>query len=109
MTGTVTLGGGEVDQYVCLGNDLYQSHEVIYSFVAPGNGTAAAILVNNPGEQVIAVLENTGQGCDANTCVGGNDTAVSFPIISGETYFISIDAPTNTTNPNYSLQLNCNL
>ena len=33
------------------------AQETVYSFVAPADGNAAAILVNNPGEQVVAVPE----------------------------------------------------
>ena len=102
------MGPGQIEQYSCLGNIL-DSGETIYSFVAPADGAAAAILTSNPGEQLIAVMENAGQGCQANTCVGGNDTAVSFPIVAGETYFIAIDAPSDTPNPNYTLELTCNL
>ena len=75
------------------GECVVRPQETVYSFVAPADGNAAAILVNNPGEQVVAVLENAGLGCQANTCVSGDETAASFSITAGQTYFIVVDAP----------------
>ena len=35
---------------------------------------------------------NAGLGCQANTCVSGDETAASFSITAGQTYFIVVDA-----------------
>lgn len=94
-----------IDQYDCLPYPE-PGPEFTYSFVAAADGTARATLSNLTGDLDLFVLRDDGLGCNQESCIGGANLSLEFPVVAGETYYLVVEGFTGAVGA-YDLTLEC--
>jgi hypothetical protein len=100
-----------IGQYGCTPSNE-SGNEMAYSFVSAINGEVTVVADGLTSDLDLFVLQDQGGGCDPNTCVdfstngGMNAESVTFPVVSGNTYYVVVDGWNNNVGP-FELNVAC--
>lgn len=103
---TDSLGAENITQYSC--STWWESGpEVAYSFVSTADQEVVAVLdIVGSTDLDVFILEENGQGCHGDHCVGYGNNDATLSAVAGQTYYVVVDGFSNASG-SYTLDLQC--
>jgi hypothetical protein len=93
-----------IDVYSCVQNASFAGNEHVYTYTASKSGQVLFTLSNISDYATLAVMEDLGTGCDANSCIAFQYYSVVADVEAGKTYYVAVDSP-NAGSVSYDISV----